>query len=256
MNMHRLILVVLLFLYANIGFAQKQLQITYENKDCEMVSYKSSEIEVIASSFYCFSNTKTGIECSNYGDDIPYIYTHECVVFKDYQDNYLYYEETGDKIFVREVLNQFSWEVLDENRKILGYQCTKAKTQYRGREYTAWFTTGLPFKAAPWKFHGLPGVILKISSEDSDVQMEALQLKITEGEKKGNPYKKEDCIDYGQYVKIYLANRKKHREWMKATAARTGVAGVAARKPRIEKINDKDALSVEEAQAILKKQNK
>ena len=236
--------------------AQKQLQITYQNLDSETGSYKSSRIELMATPAYCFSNTLTDIECTYYGDDMPYIVTHEKIIYKDYKENALYYEEKIDHIFVCEELKQFNWQVINETDSLLGYQCTKAKTEYRGRAYTAWFTTELPFRAAPWKFHGLPGVVLKIDSKDEKVKMEAIRLKITEGEKKENPYKKEKCIGYDRFVEIYLVKRKEFREWVKATSARTGKFGVALDPFRIEKIEDKDAISLEQAVEMWEKSNK
>ncbi|MDE5969330.1 MAG: GLPGLI family protein [Muribaculaceae bacterium] len=48
------------------------------------------------------------------------------------------------------------WEIADETRDILGYQCFKATTDYRGRQWTAWFTPKIPMQDGPWKFCGLP----------------------------------------------------------------------------------------------------
>jgi GLPGLI family protein len=248
--MRSIITIIIVLALCSVACAQKQLQVIYKSKDYENNASEFSRIELTASQFYCFSNTLTDISCTTYGDDVPYIVTYEYIIFKDYKENILYYEEERDEILVYEELKQFSWEVLNETRKILGYQCTKAKTQYRGREYTAWFTTELPFKAAPWKIHGLPGVVLKVDSADEALQMEAIQLKITEGDKKVNPYKKKDCVDYSEFVKIYLKKSKENREWAKAKGAKTGLFGGIIDSPRFEKIEDKDALSLEEAQKM------
>lgn len=44
--------------------------------------------------------------------------------------------------------------------KILGYDCARATTTFRGRSYTVWFTPEIPLQFGPWKFSGLPGAIL------------------------------------------------------------------------------------------------
>lgn len=52
------------------------------------------------------------------------------------------------------------WELSDSTRKILGYTCHKAEAAFRGRTWTAWYTTEIPVSSGPWKLYGLPGLIL------------------------------------------------------------------------------------------------
>lgn len=61
------------------------------------------------------------------------------------------------------------WEFPEEaTTTILGYECNKATADFAGRTYTAWFASELPLPFGPYKFGGLPGLILKI--EDSERQ--------------------------------------------------------------------------------------
>lgn len=60
----------------------------------------------------------------------------------------------------------FSWDITSETKKIHGLNAILAKTSFRGRSYNAWFTTEIPIPFGPWKFRGLPGLILEI--EDTD----------------------------------------------------------------------------------------
>lgn len=57
----------------------------------------------------------------------------------------------------------FKWELLSDKKTIAGYSCQKAMTSFRGRTYEAWFTPQIPIKEGPYKFAGLPGLILKIT---------------------------------------------------------------------------------------------
>lgn len=58
------------------------------------------------------------------------------------------------------------WQFEDQEIEIMGYQCQKATTNFRGRQYEVWFTIEIPIRNGPWKFNGLPGLILKAESTD------------------------------------------------------------------------------------------
>lgn len=61
---------------------------------------------------------------------------------------------------------KFNWNILSEKQKIGEYNTQKATVEFGGRNWTAWFSTDIPFQDGPYKFYGLPGLIVKI--EDSD----------------------------------------------------------------------------------------
>lgn len=67
---------------------------------------------------------------------------------------------------------KFDWKISSEQEKIGSYNTQKATTSFGGREWTAWFTTDIPFQEGPYKFHGLPGLIVKIEDESKDYSWE------------------------------------------------------------------------------------
>jgi len=60
---------------------------------------------------------------------------------------------------------QFNWQLSNERKNILSYKCQKATCTFRGRNYVAWFTSEIPIQNGPYKFGGLPGLILEISDD-------------------------------------------------------------------------------------------
>lgn len=59
----------------------------------------------------------------------------------------------------------FNWKILPEKRKIGEYEAQKATTTFGGRVWAAWFSNDIPFPDGPYKFNGLPGLIVKIEDE-------------------------------------------------------------------------------------------
>lgn len=102
------------------------------------------------------------------------------IVFSDKYGYQISKNLISNKIFCREFCKNnnpiyyldepsFSWNILQEKKKIGSFEAQKAETEFRGRKYTAWFTDDIPISSGPWKFSGLPGLILEVSSNDKSV---------------------------------------------------------------------------------------
>ncbi len=66
----------------------------------------------------------------------------------------------------------FKWEIINETKEISGYKCYNAKTSFGGRTYIAWFTPEIPMNDGPYKFNGLPGLIIDIKDTKDDYHFE------------------------------------------------------------------------------------
>lgn len=69
------------------------------------------------------------------------------------------------------------WSLHPEVQTILGYRCQRATCHWRGRDFEAWFTTDIPVKQGPWRFNGLPGLILKVYDTEHFYTFEAVSVK-------------------------------------------------------------------------------
>ncbi|WP_208022818.1 GLPGLI family protein [Flavobacterium jejuense] len=106
----------------------------------------------------------------------------------------------------------FKWEIQKDTKTILNYKCQKAVCEFRSRKYEVYFTTELTFSDGPWKFYGLPGLILEVYSNDNVATFHFIAEKIkikNETENIKNPYINKELITFDDYVNIY---RKKYDE--------------------------------------------
>jgi GLPGLI family protein len=101
-------------------------------------------------------------------------------VFKDFDQNHLYAKSSIPftmKLTVKDTLNNLVWTITDLRKEIMGYNCIEAKTSFHGRKYTAFFTESIPIFDGPWKFSGLPGLILELKEETGVLEVIAYEIK-------------------------------------------------------------------------------
>ena len=105
-----------------------------------------------------------------------------------------------DHLLYTEPLPDGGWELTDGERTILGYACRRAACTFRGRSYEAWYTPEIAVSCGPWKFGGLPGLILAVRDAAG-----VLELEATGVEQRVEPI----CMTDRNYMKT---NRKKYLE--------------------------------------------
>ena len=137
------------------------------------------------------------------------------------------YNSYVDNIRCDQEIDEMSqWQMYEETDTILGYACLKAGVTYSGRDYTAWFAPEIPINDGPWKFWGLPGLILKVTDKQELFEWIAIGLENLDGDivinkgdyEKAKPNQFRDFVDratstvmvsfYNNNV-LYLTNKEK-----------------------------------------------
>ncbi|MFC6858119.1 GLPGLI family protein [Zunongwangia atlantica] len=95
-------------------------------------------------------------------------------VFKNKANNKVGYgiKLIADKLYYTEEIDQIKWEIQTEVKEIAGYQAQKATTRFAGRDYIAWFSPEIPLTDGPYKFAGLPGLILEMQDNEAEYVFE------------------------------------------------------------------------------------
>ena len=104
-------------------------------------------------------------------------------------------------------------ELTNEKKQILNYNCKKATTSFRGRDFEAWYTEEVPLKNGPWKFCGLPGLIVKVIDTKNIYSFDLVSVKFEQANDLilGIPkeYVKDKAISHRDYIALYIEQLKK-----------------------------------------------
>jgi hypothetical protein len=97
---------------------------------------------------------------------------------KNIRRKLIYYSDFifNKSFYVNDSLHTMQWELTNDTKVILEEKCSSAKTNFRGRKYTAYYSNNFSVSDGPWKFGGLPGLILEVKSEDDLYQFVATKI--------------------------------------------------------------------------------
>lgn len=100
-------------------------------------------------------------------------------IYKNYPAGRLAHTEKicQDWFRYEEDVPSMEWELTDSVTNVLGYECLGARCKFRGREWTVFYTEDIPLSDGPWKFHGLPGLIMKASDDYGHYTFECIGIK-------------------------------------------------------------------------------
>lgn len=138
--------------------------------------------------------------------------------FSEYARMPMYMQRSNGKC--TELTPTQNWTIYNETQTISGFLCQKAKCRFRGRDYTAWFTKDISINSGPWKFRGLPGLILKVYDDDKLYVFECIKIETFK--------RKIPMMQYNDYKNYKEINRKEllklqktiNEDYPKTTGAR------------------------------------
>jgi GLPGLI family protein len=98
--------------------------------------------------------------------------------YKNLKENLMLFEFfNGDQLFNgKDSLQNWEWNITDEKKKIEGYLCKKATSNWLGYQFTAWFTEDIAVNLGPEKFDGLPGLILYVGTPYFEFCAESIKI--------------------------------------------------------------------------------
>ena len=112
-------------------------------------------------------------------DQVPSTVFNYNIYFNKNDKNTLVIEKIlKNRYFYEVASSQLDWQIFQETDTIKGYKVQKATTSFAGRDYEAWFNSEIPISSGPYKFNGLPGLIINISDSQNHYVFELTEFKI------------------------------------------------------------------------------
>lgn len=115
-------------------------------------------------------------------DGTEFLFSGE--VYQNFPEGKIKYDDiiTPNYVEYTEDFPPFTWEITEDTLTVASYPCVKATCQYGGRNWSAWFTEEIPVSYGPWKFSGLPGLIMKVADDEGIHTFTAVSLSKSDSE--------------------------------------------------------------------------
>ncbi|AKQ39565.1 GLPGLI family protein [Riemerella anatipestifer] len=156
-------------------------------------------------------------------------------------DKTIFYGTVGTSVLSYHESKINSWKLVDETKLVNSFSCKKAELRFKGRDWIAWYSAEIPFPYGPYKFGGLPGLIIKMTDKKGEYDFELVK-SLPSRDLKG---------------KIVGINKKRYDNSISVTKQELEVTKDSFRKNLLQSMkNDGVVLSPEQTTALREKQKR
>jgi len=119
--------------------------------------------------------------------------------------------DVGFKVYEVTQKPDIKWKITNKRKTHLGHELISAETDFGGRHWEAWYAPAIPIQDGPYKFFGLPGLILLLEDSTGSHRFAAEQIQTSRHETeypetKGSKMRLH--ISEPQYRKLYREYRR------------------------------------------------
>lgn len=106
------------------------------------------------------------------------------------------YTFIDDQLYSYPTEDLIQWKLSDKTKKYLHFNLQQATTNFGGRKWTAWFTKEIPLSEGPYKFTGLPGLIVLLEDDHNQYSFSLVKSK-----------KLEKTYDTSNFLEVRYGNK-------------------------------------------------
>lgn len=106
------------------------------------------------------------------------------------------YTFIDDQLYSYPTEDLIQWKLSDKTKKYLHFNLQEATANFGGRKWTAWFTKEIPLSEGPYKFTGLPGLIVLLEDDHNQYSFSLVKSK-----------KLEKTYDTSNFLEVRYGNK-------------------------------------------------
>ncbi len=185
------IALVLIIVFNNYSIAQTHrfiYDVVYKKDSTSNITTKENYILDIGTKETKYYTYDFFVADSLITNNIPFpkemkLNTSDIIVHKNNNNEFFQYDLLENTVFQLQTNDTQKWNLSQEKKNVKNLSLQKAITTWGGRNWTAWFAEEIPFQEGPYKFHGLPGLIVEIYDDKKNYHFELVRSeKIKEEE--------------------------------------------------------------------------
>ena len=186
------IALVLIIVFNNYSIAQTHrfiYDVVYKKDSTSNITTKENYILDIGTKETKYYTYDFFVADSLITNNIPFpkemkLNTSDIIVHKNNNNEFFQYDLLENTVLQLQTNDTQKWNLSQEKKNVKNLSLQKAITTWGGRNWTAWFAEEIPFQEGPYKFHGLPGLIVEIYDDKKNYHFELVRSeKIKEEEK-------------------------------------------------------------------------
>ena len=185
------IALVLIIVFNNYSIAQTHrfiYDVVYKKDSTSNITTKENYILDIGTKETKYYTYDFFVADSLITNNIPFpkemkLNTSDIIVHKNNNNEFFQYDLLENTVLQLQTNDTQKWNLSQEKKNVKNLSLQKAITTWGGRNWTAWFAEEIPFQEGPYKFHGLPGLIVEVYDEKKNYDFELVRSeKIKEEE--------------------------------------------------------------------------
>lgn len=179
------IALVLIIVFNNYSIAQTHrfiYDVVYKKDSTSNITTKENYILDIGTKETKYYTYDFFVADSLITNNIPFpkemkLNTSDIIVHKNNNNEFFQYDLLENTVLQLQTNDTQKWNLSQEKKNVKNLSLQKAITTWGGRNWTAWFAEEIPFQEGPYKFHGLPGLIVEIYDDKKNYHFELVRSK-------------------------------------------------------------------------------